>query len=235
MSKQSRRKSVRLTNKAAPRNGSVRWTVEKLKNAFAREPDPLRSRLLGILNLAVEWDAVRILRCRHPVFGIEADDSHLLLRVGHLRRAGLERRKGLLEVFPRMDGLIDLTPLETWFGIPLRLCPLPAVPPRSLDELDDTSYNQFADTLGALLMERQDERIRDEGEVVAEQEWDSGGPGAGAGVSRVIFFKGRYWGEHDAGREGPFESLDDAAWAAGVYHITDATVKVQVRGKKWEL
>jgi uncharacterized protein (TIGR02996 family) len=54
------------------------------------------------------------------------------------------------------------------------------------------------------------EYIIEEGEMVYELEWDSGGPGAGAGVNSVHHWKGKYVSSSDNGHEGPFNSLDEA-------------------------
>ena len=77
--------------------------------------------------------------------------------------------------------------------------------------------------------------IVNEGIEVAYQEWDSGGPGAGAGRVSVYRFRDRYYGSHDAGIDGPFMAKSAALKAAGVDIVTDATVAIwhQGRGFTW--
>ena len=53
------------------------------------------------------------------------------------------------------------------------------------------------------------EKIRNEGDLIAEQEWDSGGPGAGAGVVSVYEFEGKYYVDHDAGID-EYETKEEA-------------------------
>ena len=43
------------------------------------------------------------------------------------------------------------------------------------------------------------ETIREEGDRVGINEWDSGGPGAGAGVSYVYLFRDLFFSEDDDG------------------------------------
>ena len=43
------------------------------------------------------------------------------------------------------------------------------------------------------------ELIRSNGEIIAEQDWDSGGPGIGAGTVTLYHYKDKYYVEHDAG------------------------------------
>ena len=59
-------------------------------------------------------------------------------------------------------------------------------------------------------MEAIEETITDEGEIVASHSWDSGGPGAGAGVDLVYRFRGIFIGSSDLGLDGPFGSLGEA-------------------------
>ena len=51
--------------------------------------------------------------------------------------------------------------------------------------------------------------IREAGELVASQEWDSGGPGAGAGVVEVYEYNERFFVFHDAG-VSEYETLYEA-------------------------
>ncbi len=53
--------------------------------------------------------------------------------------------------------------------------------------------------------------LHDEGEVVFRHEWDSGGPGAGAGAECVYELAGRFYYPCDwAGLYGPYDTLDEA-------------------------
>ncbi len=70
------------------------------------------------------------------------------------------------------------------------------------------------------------EDILDDGDLVAYQDWDSGGPGAGAGRVSVYEYDGAYYGMHDAGLEGPFTSFAEAASSVGLYVERDATRKI---------
>ena len=45
--------------------------------------------------------------------------------------------------------------------------------------------------------------------LIAEQEWDSGGPGAGAGVDYIYEFEGKYYVYHDAGID-EYETKEEA-------------------------
>ena len=65
------------------------------------------------------------------------------------------------------------------------------------------------------------------GELEAYQDWDSGGPGAGAGrVSVYRAQNGRFFSLHDAGIQGPFTDREDALRSVGIEMISDATVRI---------
>jgi hypothetical protein len=70
--------------------------------------------------------------------------------------------------------------------------------------------------------------IHDEGELVGRQEWDSGAPGAGAGVVDVYRFRGLFVSENDVGSYGPYESFKEAADAVGLFVQTSATRRIWV-------
>jgi len=53
------------------------------------------------------------------------------------------------------------------------------------------------------------ELIRSNGEIIAEQDWDSGGPGIGAGVVTLYHYKDKYYVEHDAGID-EYKSKEEA-------------------------
>jgi hypothetical protein len=68
------------------------------------------------------------------------------------------------------------------------------------------------------------ERVCEEGDWVLSLHWDSGGPGAGAGVESIYKFKNQYWYYSiDNGLSGPFDSLTEALDGFGV---TDATERI---------
>ena len=52
------------------------------------------------------------------------------------------------------------------------------------------------------------EQISDQGSLVAYQDWDSGGPGAGAGRVSVYEYEGEFYVSHDAGIDGPHKVWD---------------------------
>jgi hypothetical protein len=79
----------------------------------------------------------------------------------------------------------------------------------------------------ALTGPRLRDQIIDAGECVFEHEWDSGGPGAGAGVERVYRWKGKFaFSSADNGRAGPFNTLDDALEAQDLLRVTDASTSI---------
>jgi len=68
-------------------------------------------------------------------------------------------------------------------------------------------------------------------EEVAYQDWDSGGPGAGAGrISVYRLGNDRvgcvYFGSHDAGWTEPYETLEEAAGVVGVSCTNEATREI---------
>ncbi len=70
------------------------------------------------------------------------------------------------------------------------------------------------------------ERLIEEGEIVARQVWDSGGPGVGLGEVTVEVLDGRYYALDDMRFEGPFDDFLEAAQAIGLYTITEDTVSI---------
>lgn len=73
--------------------------------------------------------------------------------------------------------------------------------------------------------------ILDQGTVVYRNEWDSGGPGAGADAEVIFFFQHLYWPHSStAGFSGPFERLEDAV-TEDFAAVTDATTKIEC----WDL
>ena len=70
------------------------------------------------------------------------------------------------------------------------------------------------------------ERILEDAEEVAFQDWGSGGPGAGAGRVSVYRYRDKYYVMHDAGLGGPYNTKAEAISANGVDRETDATVRI---------
>lgn len=70
------------------------------------------------------------------------------------------------------------------------------------------------------------ERILENGEEVAYQEWDSGGPGAGAGRVSVYEYAKKFYVLNDEGMDGPFGTKAEAITAGGVNIINDATKEI---------
>ena len=72
------------------------------------------------------------------------------------------------------------------------------------------------------------EAIRENGRLVARQEWDSGGPGAGAGTVDVYFYRDAFYSDNDVEPYGPFNTFDQAADAVSLFHINTATTRIWV-------
>jgi N-formylglutamate deformylase len=64
------------------------------------------------------------------------------------------------------------------------------------------------------------------GDEVASQDWDSGGPGAGAGTTSLYEMFGRYYQTHDAGYE-KYQTLIEAT-SSSVFYQNDATESISV-------
>jgi hypothetical protein len=79
--------------------------------------------------------------------------------------------------------------------------------------------------------ESMQETIREEGDRVGINEWDSGGPGAGAGVSYVYFFRDLFFSEDDDGMYGPYETFFKAADAVGLLSVNEATTSIWIDPK----
>jgi hypothetical protein len=71
--------------------------------------------------------------------------------------------------------------------------------------------------------------IIENGEVVGEQEWDSGGPGAGAGSLVVYRYAGKFFALDDVEFMGPYDNFREAAEAVGLFVRTGATTGVYVK------
>jgi hypothetical protein len=110
------------------------------------------------------------------------------------------------------------------------------VPP--IDILDELSEDELTEKLQRAIAAKKpvkrwagreedwcewDLQLSDVGEEVFWQDWDSGGPGAGAGRVSVYRYGKDFYVEHDAGIEGPYKSKEEAADKNGVSNINDAT------------
>jgi hypothetical protein len=73
--------------------------------------------------------------------------------------------------------------------------------------------------------------IIENGEVVGEQEWDSGGPGAGAGSLVVYRYAGKFFALDDVEFMGPYDTFREAAEAVGLFVRTDATTEIFVKNE----
>ena len=71
--------------------------------------------------------------------------------------------------------------------------------------------------------------ILENGEKVGEQEWDSGGPGAGAGSLVVLRYAGKFFAFDDVEFMGPYDTFREAAEAVGLYVRTEATTGIFVK------
>jgi hypothetical protein len=70
--------------------------------------------------------------------------------------------------------------------------------------------------------------IRSKGWLVGRQEWDSGGPGAGAGTVDVYCFRRVFIAENEVATYGPYHSFAEAAAGVGLFRKTAATRKIWV-------
>jgi hypothetical protein len=70
--------------------------------------------------------------------------------------------------------------------------------------------------------------LREEGRLVGRHEWDSGGPGAGAGTVDVWLYSGSFYSDNDVEPHGPFETFLEAAEVVGLFHVNEATTNIWV-------
>src|SRR5271166_5181266 len=98
-------------------------------------------------------------------------------------------------------------------------------------EIARTLFDRFAksgETFDVKWIERFEDMIIEEGEVVGTHSWNSGAPGAGAGVTYIYRFRGLVFTSTDFGIDGPYEGLSEAAEAVGLLTVTDATERIWV-------
>src|SRR5271165_898606 len=80
-------------------------------------------------------------------------------------------------------------------------------------------------------IEEFDSTIVEEGDVVGKYFWNSGNPGAGAGVTYIYRFRGLFFTDTDFGIDGPYEEFTEAAESVGLLTVTDATERIWVEFK----
>jgi hypothetical protein len=72
------------------------------------------------------------------------------------------------------------------------------------------------------------ERICKKRALVGQTEWDSGGPGAGAGAQSVYKFQDLFFAFDDSGGYGPYDTFTEAAEVVGLFNVTSATTSIWV-------
>ena len=73
--------------------------------------------------------------------------------------------------------------------------------------------------------------VRDEGDLVGANYWDSGDPGAGAGVLSVYRFDELLFVEDDEQTAGPYKTFLEAADAVGLLGVNHATTRIWVESE----
>jgi hypothetical protein len=92
-------------------------------------------------------------------------------------------------------------------------------------------FNRFAqpdDKFDEEWVERFEDAIIEEGEIVATHSWESDNPGAGAGMNLIYRFKGLFFTSTDLGLDGPFEGFNEAAEDIDLLIVTETTEKIWV-------
>ena len=92
-------------------------------------------------------------------------------------------------------------------------------------------FDRFAepsDKFGEEWIEKFQENIIEEGEVVATHSWESDNPGAGAGMTLIYRFRGLFFTSDDFGIDGPYEGFSEAAEAVGLLTVTETTERIWV-------
>jgi hypothetical protein len=88
------------------------------------------------------------------------------------------------------------------------------------EEVAQELFKRFAkpgETLDDDWIEAMEQTIVEEGELVATQAWNSGGPGAGAGVSFVYKYRGLFFTSTDFGIGGPYNGFTEAVEDVGLF------------------
>ena len=94
-----------------------------------------------------------------------------------------------------------------------------------------TLFNRFAqpdDKFGEEWVEKFEDAIFEEGEVVATHSWESDNPGAGAGMTLIYRFHGLFFTSTDFGFDGPYENFSEAAEDIDLLTVRDTTERIWV-------
>jgi len=89
-------------------------------------------------------------------------------------------------------------------------------------------FGEPGDEFGEEWIEKFDENIIEEGEVVGSHSWESDNPGAGAGMTLIYRFRGLFFTSDDFGINGPYEGFSEAAEAVGLLTVTETTKRIWV-------
>ena len=71
------------------------------------------------------------------------------------------------------------------------------------------------------------EIVAEQGQLLALQEWESGGPGVHAHVVELYEYKGTYYVIHDAGVD-EYDDPQEALKRSGITTITEATTSISI-------
>lgn len=92
-------------------------------------------------------------------------------------------------------------------------------------------FNRFAksgETFDDNWIDKFDDTIIEEGEVVGSHSWESDNPGAGAGMTLVYRFRGLFFTSDDFGIDGPYEGFSEAAEAIDLLTVTETTERIWI-------
>ena len=77
-------------------------------------------------------------------------------------------------------------------------------------------------------LEKFEETVTEQGEIVGSHSWVSDNPGAGAGITYIYRFKGLFFASTDFGLDGPYEGFAEAAEAVNLLTVTNTTERIWV-------
>ena len=92
------------------------------------------------------------------------------------------------------------------------------------EDVDGPFDEEFFDEYS--LSEYFHEYLHDHARLVAQLDWDSGGPGAGAGISYVYRAFGALYVSDDFGLSEPYDDYEHAVRHHGIYTVNDATTRI---------
>ena len=72
------------------------------------------------------------------------------------------------------------------------------------------------------------EKVRDEGVLVGEKQWNSDDPGAGANSVEVYAFEDLFFVDDNSGIDGAYETFSDAADGCMFLEVNETTVRLWV-------